>query len=181
MARRSSTTARAAPAAAKKPRRRKPVRRLPIKVISGGQTGVDRAALDAALAAGIPISGWCPRGRRAEDGVIDSRYPLHETESSRYDVRTRANVQESDATLILTSGSPTGGTSLTCAAARIERRPYLVIDSRTTSNDEAIEQIETWLREVGVQVLNVAGPRESTSPGVYAWALDLLTRLFRPD
>ena len=90
-----------------------PIRR----VVSGGQTGVDRAALDAAIERGIPCGGWAPRGRRAEDGLIPAHYPVHETESDRYPVRTRANVRDSDATLILCRGRPSGGTAFTIACA----------------------------------------------------------------
>ncbi|MFV0444617.1 MAG: putative molybdenum carrier protein [Planctomycetaceae bacterium] len=165
---------RKAPAGGKRSQSRLPL----VKVISGGQTGVDRAALDAALLAGLTISGWCPRGRRAEDGPISSRYALHETPSPGYAERTRWNVRDADATLVLTAGPPTGGTSLTCAAARIQQRPYLVIDSRVTATDDAIDMIRTWIEHVGIQVLNIAGPRESTSPGMYDWARSVLTQLF---
>lgn len=89
-----------------------------IKIISGGQTGVDRAALDAALQLGIPCGGWCPKGRKAKDGPIPDRYPLKETESGSYPVRTEMNVRDSDGTLILTWGRPTGGTALTVRLAR---------------------------------------------------------------
>jgi hypothetical protein len=181
MARRTTVTATAPPAKARATRRRTPERRLPIKVISGGQTGVDRAALDAALAAGIPISGWCPLGRRAEDGRIAARYPLHETPTGQYAERTRWNVRDADATLVLAAGPPTGGTSLTCAAARIARKPHLVLDSRTTTVEDAVAAIEEWLRETGIQVLNVAGPRESTSPGIYEWSRAVLSRLLRTE
>src|SRR5436305_1193025 len=85
----------------------------PFTIFSGGQTGVDRAALDVALELGIPCSGWCPRGRRAEDGTIPPRYPLQETRSLAYPVRTRWNVRDSDGTLILTRGRPDRGTALT--------------------------------------------------------------------
>ncbi|MEZ6054758.1 MAG: putative molybdenum carrier protein, partial [Planctomycetaceae bacterium] len=84
-------------------------------IVSGGQTGVDRAALDVGLDLDLPCGGWCPRGRKAEDGPIDERYPLKETESAKYDVRTRRNVRDSDGTLVLTVGDPIGGTALTVA------------------------------------------------------------------
>ena len=96
-------------------------------IISGGQTGVDRAALDAAIAAGLAHGGWCPRGRRAEDGPIDPRYELRETESDEYPARTARNVRDADATLILRRGEITGGTKLTREIAACER-PYLVVD-----------------------------------------------------
>ena len=84
------------------------------RIVSGGQTGVDRAALDVGLAWGLPIGGWCPRGRTAEDGPIPARYPLRETESAKYDVRTRRNVRDSDGTLILTARRPRGRYGVDC-------------------------------------------------------------------
>src|SRR2546429_554237 len=98
------------------------------KIISGGQTGVDRAALDVALELGLPCGGWCPRGRRAEDGPIDSRYPLRETNALAYPVRTRWNVRDSDGTLILTRGRPDRGTALTRDLAERMGKPLLTVD-----------------------------------------------------
>src|SRR5262245_54833883 len=87
------------------------------KIISGGQSGVDRAALDVALELGIPCGGWCPKGRRAEDGPLPDRYPLDETQTSFYPERTRRNVRDSDGTLILADGAAKGGTALTIELA----------------------------------------------------------------
>ena len=98
------------------------------RLLSGGQTGVDRGALDAALEAGFPCGGWCPRGRRAEDGKIPDRYPLREASSPRYVQRTRRNVRDADATLVLAWGEPSGGTRATIAFAERLARPCLVID-----------------------------------------------------
>jgi len=98
------------------------------KLVSGGQTGVDRAALDAAIELGVPCGGWCPKGRKAEDGVVPARYPLAETPSACYAQRTRWNIRDSDATLILTWGKPTGGTLLTLNECCKMGRPHLVID-----------------------------------------------------
>ncbi len=118
-------------------------RRRPRRIISGGQTGVDRAALDAALSLGIEHGGWCPRGRRAEDGRIASRYRLRETQSSRYHVRTRANVLDADGTLILTRGPLTGGTGLTQRVAFEQARPCLVVDLDAEPLDPAA--VHVWL------------------------------------
>ncbi len=143
------------------------------KIVTGGQTGVDRAALDAALEAGVPVGGWCPRGRRAEDGPIDARYPLRETPSDEYAQRTAWNVRDSDGTLILVRGAPEGGTALTVEEARRRGRPLLQIKT----GEPAIGAIRRWIDAHGIETLNVAGPRESEAPGIYAEAKDLLMRL----
>ncbi|MCG6943212.1 MAG: putative molybdenum carrier protein [Thiohalocapsa sp.] len=144
------------------------------RLVSGGQTGVDRAALDAALAQGIAVGGWCPKGRAAEDGVIPERYPLHETPSADPAQRTEWNVRDSDATLILHRGALAGGTALTAEAARRRGRPLLQLDLDAAPEPDIID---AWLRGQGVRVLNVAGPRESEAPGIGDLALDLLRRL----
>jgi predicted Rossmann-fold nucleotide-binding protein len=144
---------------------------------SGGQTGVDRAALDAALACGIPCGGKCPKGRLAEDGVIPARYPLKETVSDSYAVRTEANVREADATLILTRGPLTGGTALTYRLAQKYKRPCLVIDlAQSWRNDTVL----AWLARHQVKELNVAGPRESQQPGIYRQAREALKEILCP-
>jgi len=145
-----------------------------LKIVSGGQTGVDRAALDAALELGIELGGWCPRGRRAEDGDIDERYPLRETPSRIYSQRTEWNVRDSDATLILCRGDMTGGTRLTADIADRYGRPLLILD---LDSDPEPGIVFEWARERGVGVLNVAGPREEGAPGIYAQSLDVLLRL----
>lgn len=138
---------------------------MPIKqLISGGQTGVDRAALDVALEFGIRCGGWCPRGRKAEDGPIDRKYPLWETPSAQYAVRTEWNVRVGDATLILTIGLPTGGTALTKSLADDFGKPCLVVDLDQPAETATVHH---WLAKHAVNVVNVAGPRESTSPGIY--------------
>ncbi len=138
-----------------------------MKIISGGQTGVDRAALDAAGDLGVPQGGWCPLGRRAEDGPIPERYPLVEVASPDYAVRTERNVLDSDATLILTRAEPAGGTALTAQLAQRHRKPLLVVEP---DDPTAPERIAAWLGEHAFAVLNVAGPRESQSPGIGAVA-----------
>ena len=152
------------------------------RIVSGGQTGVDRAALDAALAAGFPCGGWCPRGRRAEDGVIDARYPLIETPGESTLERTRANVGVSDATLIVCLGPAAGGTRDTVDCAAAARKPALVID---LADDEAAPalcaRIIGWLDANRVRVLNVAGPRESEHPGIHQMARTLVHDLIAAE
>ena len=134
------------------------------RIISGGQTGVDRAALDAAMALEFPCGGWCPRGRIAEDGPIPERYPLAESESDEYAERTERNVFDSDGTLVLTRGEPTGGTAYTIACAEAHGRPYLLLDFDVLAESTMVLE---WADTYEIEVLNVAGPRESTLPGVY--------------
>jgi hypothetical protein len=143
---------------------------LPITIFSGGQTGVDRAALDFALHHGMPCGGWCPAGRRAEDGPLPPRYPLRETTKPHYEQRTQLNILETDGTLILHRGSPSGGTALTWRLARQYDRPHLLVN--LTRNPEEVDPLKQWLDEHTITVLNVAGPRESENPGIYqqAWA-----------
>ncbi len=145
-----------------------------MKIVSGGQTGVDRAALDAAIALGIPHGGWCPRGRAAEDGQIPEQYRLQETESAEYRVRTEWNVRDSDATLILCRGPLTGGTELTACLARQYQRPCRIVDLRRPPHTN---ELCDWLEENNVKVLNVAGPRESQEPGITAASRAFLDKL----
>lgn len=150
----------------------------PLRIVSGGQSGVDRAALDVALELGLPCSGWCPAGRRAEDGPIPARYPLSETVSTDYAERTRRNVQDADATLVLCAGALGGGTLLTVQAALEQDKPCLVIDLRRPWQ---AHELRCWLRVGAIGTLNVAGPRESGAPGIYARAREcLLAALVRP-
>lgn len=146
-----------------------------MKIISGGQTGVDRGALDAAVALGLEHGGWCPRGRLAEDGRIPRHYRLRETETSDYPERTERNVLDSDATLILCRGSLSGGTELTRRLAKAHGRPCRVVDLEETPS---VEPVRRWLAEHRVSVLNVAGPRESQSPGIATAAQEFIERLF---
>lgn len=148
------------------------------KIVSGGQTGADRAGLDAALELGISLGGWCPRGRRAEDGPIDSKYPLRETGADDCRVRTELNVRDSDGTLIFTVGEPTGGTALTMAQAVTWGKPYLVIDLGGKSPDYST--VRAWLVNDAIRVLNIAGPRESEAPGIYDLVKNFLNRLLPP-
>jgi len=146
-----------------------------IEVVSGGQTGVDRAALDAALELGLTVRGWCPSGRRAEDGPIADTYPLTETPSRDYAERTEWNVRDSDATLILYRGALTGGTRLTADLARRLGRPLCAFDLALRSDSE---EILSWLLTNRIRALNCAGPRESGAPGIQGEAFVLLRGLF---
>ena len=142
----------------------------PFTIVSGGQTGVDRGALDAALAAGCACGGWCPQGRLAEDGVLPERYPLRELPGGGYRARTRRNVVDSDATLVLTFGTPGGGTAATVDDARRHGRPLRVIDAACTGVGAAVAQVDDFVVAHAVRVLNVAGPRASGAPDAYAFA-----------
>jgi Circularly permutated YpsA SLOG family len=146
------------------------------KIISGGQTGVDRAALDVALELGLECGGWCPKGRRAEDGPIPESYPLQETDSDQYPPRTTMNVREADGTLIITRGEPDRGTGLTLQLAKRYRKPYFVVDL-----DQAIKptDVRRWLRSARILILNIAGPRESSIQGVYSQAIQFLRKVLR--
>ncbi len=146
------------------------------KLISGGQTGVDRAALDAALELGLPTGGWCPKGRRAEDGSIPMHYTLLETSSSAYPTRTEKNILGSDGTLILTWGRPTGGTALTIKLARVHQKPFLIIDLSAVKDFHAVRE---WGKTYQIKILNVAGPRESEAPGIHNKAFSFLIKILR--
>ncbi len=145
------------------------------RIVSGGQTGVDRAALDVAIEREIPHGGWCPAGRLAEDGRIPDRYRLQETDSPEYRVRTERNVLDSDATLVLCRGEPCGGTELTVRLARQHGRPCLTVD---LDAPPAPARLRRWLAGQEIRILNVAGPRESQNPGIGAQAAESLRKLF---
>ncbi len=145
------------------------------KILSGGQTGVDRAALDVALELGLPCGGWCPRGRRAEDGPLPERYPLTETPDAVYAQRTEWNVRAAEGTLVLTRGQPTGGTALTIELAVRLDKPYLMLDLQ---EQPGADVVVAWAKANQVQVVNIAGPRESQNPGIYAQAAQFLREVF---
>lgn len=148
----------------------------PLRIVSGGQTGVDRAALDVALARGLPCGGWCPAGRGAEDGPLPARYPLRETPLADPGQRTAWNVRDADATLVLVRGEPGGGTALTVREAEARGRPCRAV--RLGADPAAqVAEVRAWLAANGVRTLNVAGPRESEAPGIGAQARTWLERL----
>lgn len=160
-----------------------PDRAMPsLRVFSGGQTGVDRAALDVAIELGLPHGGWCPRGRRADDGPLHPRYRLLETEGDGYRQRTRRNVADSDATLVLNEGPVTGGTALTVQFAVRLSKPHLVLQLDETEDwaGSVRQRFAAWLVEHRVGVLNVAGPGERKRPGIHGRACEALRRLLEP-
>ena len=142
---------------------------------TGGQTGVDRAVLDVALASGLRVQGWCPKGRRAEDGPLDKRYPLTETPSDDSAQRTEWNVRDSDGTLVLLRDKMDPGTALTIRQANRQSRPLLLVDLENPLDSATVRQ---WIRRSGIQHLNIAGPRESQSPSIYDAARAFLEKLF---
>ncbi len=150
------------------------------KVVSGGQTGADRAALDAALELGLDTGGWIPRGRRAEDGAVPQRYEnLFETTSGAYEHRTELNVRDSDATVVFSFGRPSGGSALTMQIARSLGKPHLLLDLERCSPEEAIQELCRWLTTRRPHVLNVAGPRASEEPRIAAATRSILGAALR--
>ncbi len=138
-----------------------------IKIISGGQTGADRAALDIALKSNIPHGGWIPKGRLAEDGALPATYELKEMPTDSYAARTEQNVIDSDGTLIFSRGKPTGGTDYTREMALKHKRQMLGIDLNLTSSYDAASLIVSWINLQRIKILNVAGPRASEDPKIY--------------
>jgi hypothetical protein len=135
-----------------------------LKIISGGQTGVDRGALDAALDLGVECGGWCPMGRLAEDGTIPERYPVVELANAGYAERTAQNVADSDGTLIISNGEPVGGTRETVERCVENDKPCLVIDYKEIPTVDAAEKTLKFLKRHHIRRLNVAGPRASQWP-----------------
>ncbi len=150
------------------------------KIISGGQTGADRGGLDAAIHCELPHGGWCPKGRKAEDGSIPLDYRLTEMASAEYLPRTQANVIDSDATVIFTYGPPSGGSLKTITYAHHLEKPYHDVDLLITTQKKAVEELVRWLagdtqlndydeyvaRPPSACILNVAGSRESHAQGI---------------
>lgn len=150
---------------------------MALKIISGGQTGADRAALDWAIERGIPHGGWCPATRKAEDGPLPSKYQLTETDSLGYRARTVRNVRDSAATLIVNLGLLEGGSLETMRIAERRGMPVRVVQAEEISG-EMIEALQRWMQDAQIEILNVAGPRESKRPGIYSATYDLLNSLY---
>ena len=145
------------------------------KIISGGQTGIDRGALDACLRYNFPAGGWCPKGRLAEDGRIDRKYPLSETISADYRVRNRKNAKMADRTLIISNGNLKGGTLLTLEIVQKLRKPFLILKITDENQVNYSEELTKWLKETQIRILNVAGPRQSEWPEGYNKAFNIIS------
>jgi hypothetical protein len=147
-------------------------------IVNGGQSGVDRAALDTAMKLMLPCRGWCPDGRWAEDGAISAYYPLQECGSPTPAVRTELNAIDSDATLVLTKGDPQDGTPLTVERAKFHGKPTLVV---TLGEPPDVAGFWQWISEHDVRILNIGGPRESFNPGsVYKESRVILDLILNP-
>lgn len=144
------------------------------KIISGGQTGADQAALDAAIKLDIPHGGWLPKGRQTEDGPLPQKYELQELPSKNYAERTEKNVVESDGTLIISHGPLTGGSAYTVDMAVKHDRPHLHADLDKISAFQAALTIRDWIHDNQIDILNVAGPRASKDPKIYADTFKIL-------
>ena len=148
------------------------------KIISGGQTGADRAALDVAIKLKISHGGWIPKGRLTENGRLDDKYHLKEMETANYNKRTEQNVIDSAGTLIISHGKLTGGSDHTRDMVLRHGRPWLHIDLNKTESFQAAKQIRFWLAEHEIEVLNVAGPRASKDPTIYRTTVHILETVF---
>jgi hypothetical protein len=144
------------------------------QIVSGGQTGVDRAGLDVAIKLGIAHGGWIPRGRLTESGALPQKYHLKETSSSQYSVRTEKNVVAADGTLIISHGPLTGGSAYTREMAIKHGRPWLHIDLDRMAAFHAATAINNWILQKEIEILNVAGPRASADPAIYQDTLNIL-------
>jgi len=149
-----------------------------LKIISGGQTGADRAALDFAMAHNIAHGGKCPKGRLAEDGKLNPKYQLTETSEAEFIHRTRANILESDGTVIFTHGPLQGGSRVTADYAARREKPCLHLDLKAFPIKEAAKHLQKWIRENKIRVLNVAGPRASHAPMIYRLVTQTLIASF---
>lgn len=154
------------------------------KIISGGQTGADRAALDFAIENNIPYGGWIPKGRKTEDGKLPDKYHLQELKTDSYSKRTEQNIIDSDGTVIISHGKLTGGSLLTSTLAVKHGKPYLHLDMGNTKILVAIELLKAWIKKNKIKILNVAGPRASKDRNIYKVTMDILeddASLYEPE
>ena len=149
------------------------------KIISGGQTGADQAALDVAIKLNIPHGGWIPRGRKTENGSLPEKYQLQEMPTGSYPKRTAQNILDSDGTLILSHGKLTGGSKLTRDLAAKHSKPHLHVDLSQNSATYSAELIKMWLADNGIKILNVAGSRASGDPDIYDGVSKVLERVLK--
>ncbi|MGJ0484394.1 MAG: putative molybdenum carrier protein [Methylomicrobium sp.] len=147
-----------------------------IKIVSGGQTGVDRAALDAALETGADCGGWCPDGRLAEDSTIPLHYPVTELKGAGYRERTLQNVIDSDGTTIIYFGAPAGGTEQTLRFCLELKKPFILIDAAEITPERAAKRMVAFVASQSIAVLNVAGPRASEEASAYGYAYQAVMR-----
>jgi len=145
-------------------------------IVSGGQSGVDRAALDAALGHGVRCGGWCPAGRLAEDGQIPERYPLRELARGSYAERTLANVRDSDGTVVIHAGGLEGGTRQTVQFCMENGKPHELINSVCVGIEEAAMMVRQFVARYRIATLNVAGPRASKQPQIYGYVFAVFNR-----
>jgi hypothetical protein len=150
-----------------------------IRIISGGQTGVDRGALDAAMDAEVACGGSCPAGFLAEDGQIPERYPLTELQSANYSDRTLRNVLDADGTVLIYMDRPTGGTEYTLLECLQNKKPYLLLDAGELEVGRAAQRIHEFVSEQAIEVLNIAGPRASAAPDLRDYTYIVISSFLR--
>ena len=149
-----------------------------IWIVTGGQTGVDRAAFDVALELNLPTRGWVPLDRDSEDGKINEKYPTQETETKDPALRTELNAYDSDATLVISCGIPKDGTGLTEEVARLYDKPIFTIDIDQEVTSDHIDQFRNWIESKNIRILNIAGPRESHRPNeIYPKSYKIIRQL----
>lgn len=146
------------------------------KIISGGQTGADQAALDFAIESNIPHGGWIPKGRMTEEGTLPDKYQLQEMPTKSYPQRTEKNVIDSDGTVILTHGTLAGGSSLTRKKALLHDKPFLHLNLSKIESIQAVNTLETFINENNIKVLNVAGSRASKDCSIYAATYEVVKK-----
>ncbi len=151
------------------------------KIISGGQTGADQAALDAAIQCQIPHGGWIPKGRLTEAGRLPNKYKLTEMPTDSYEKRTEQNVIDSDGTLIISQGNLAGGSRYTQKKAEEHKKPCLHIDLEKINAFQAAHVVKKWASDNKIEVLNVAGPRLSSDKHIYKATMRLLTTVFHME